>query len=376
MAYEDVALIANGKKFTGWKSVEMDAALNEACRAAEISVSEIPQPGHEMVTDSAFFADWHFPPNTPIQITANGTLMMDGYVDDYDVEGDRITHGVTIRMRGKGADFVDSSVTHPTGQFENMKVEDIAKALDAGGVGIRTLTDTGAQVPSFRASKGSSRHAELLRLCQQRKLVMKGAADGQIELTKAGLSRHAGGLILGINLTRVQGTISARARFADYIVDGQSAASWEDPQISGAHGVAHDKTVTRARQKVIVDNAESNAALARQRAEWEQARAAGNSAKAELTTPSWRDDAGALWEPGFQVFCRVPWLRLEQDMVIEKVKFAQTDAGTLAHISLVDPRSYNGNDPAGSNSSPMWDPGSRSQAAIDALQQKAYGGNR
>lgn len=357
MKPEIIAVTANGKAFTGWKTVSLSSALNEACRGCVLTVSEVPgtQGAGQGEQDDQHFDNWSFPPNTAVQVTTNGDKLLDGYVDTYAPSGSKEEHTITLTIRGKGMDWVDTSVIHATMQFENMKPEDIAKQLDACGVGVDSDVDTGGPVKVFRARQGSSPHKEVMRLCQQRKLVMKGKADGGVTITRAGNKRHSGSLKYGgdnANVERYSGELSARLRFSDYLTLGQDADGlWSAPK-----GEAKDSKVPRTRPKVVIDQAQTNSGLLRTRAEWERSRAAGNSAKATITTPSFRDSSGTLWEPSYIVACDIPPLKLKQDMILEKVEFVQDkDGGTRAVLTVVDPRTYAGEQDSEDEESGLYD---------------------
>lgn len=347
MTGEIVTVSAASGLFGGWKSVSVTAALNEAARSFDIEVTE---------TGGLFgdvFALWPFPPGTPVSVLATGSLLVTGYVNTYAPSGDANSHQVRISGRAKGQDYADCSCEHPTGRFDNRKIEEIARDLDIYGVGIEADVDTGKPVEWFHLRQGETPHGEMLRLARQRKLTIKGRANGAIVFTRGGVNRHAGGLAQGVNIEKMSATLSDAERFSEYKAIGQSSHGTTDKHLK-PKGVATDSGVTRRRNRTIIDQADTTEEKLKARAEWEAKRAAGFSVKAQISTPSFRDAGGALWEPGWTVFVHAPWLKIEQDMLIESVTFRQDgQGGTQADLSLVDPRAYDGQT-AGGNSGSMW----------------------
>ncbi len=47
-------------------------------------------------------------------------------------------------------------------------------------------------------------------------------------------------------------------------------------------------------------------------------------------------------QPGKLVWTQSPFLDIAQDMLIEKVQYTQSEQGSIAILSLTDPRSYGG----------------------------------
>lgn len=102
---------------------------------------------------------------------------------------------------------------------------------------------------------------------------------------------------------------------------------------------ARDATVQRPVEVVIVASEDIDAQAAAKRALWRRDQAAGEGLKVSVPhCIGWRDGAGRLWEPGYTVWVESPYLGVAQEMAIDKVEGQQTDAGTDAALSLVDPR--------------------------------------
>jgi prophage tail gpP-like protein len=59
--------------------------------------------------------------------------------------------------------------------------------------------------------------------------------------------------------------------------------------------------------------------------------------------PGFRDAAGQLWTPNKTVFVQSSYLKIEQDMLIYGVEYAQDDrSGTTTTLTLVDPGAASG----------------------------------
>ena len=123
---EKISVLAGGSEYTEWESCEIGYAINQATR--EFTIDGTEHPGQ-----------FRFPPGTPVAILANGTLVLNGYVNKYCPRGDAGTHSVTISGRSKSQDFIDNSANHKTGYFENKNPQQIGAELDEYGVGISAV---------------------------------------------------------------------------------------------------------------------------------------------------------------------------------------------------------------------------------------------
>jgi prophage tail gpP-like protein len=103
----------------------------------------------------------------------------------------------------------------------------------------------------------------------------------------------------------------------------------------------------RLRPKVILLEGDVNDERARQRAEWQAKRAAGNSKTAQVNVIGWRDPGGQLWKRNWLVAFSNPLLFLDQDMVIKQVTLHQdggevSGEGTYSTLQLADPQALGG----------------------------------
>ena len=105
----------------------------------------------------------------------------------------------------------------------------------------------------------------------------------------------------------------------------------------------NDPNVPRHRRLyVIAEAGDTDYEVAKRRAVWEVSRRYGRSAQLKLTTDSWRDASGALWEPNTLVPLFLPALKVSNvSWLISEVSFKR-DAydGTTAEITIMPPEAF------------------------------------
>lgn len=345
MSTEYVTLAAAGFSWSAWDAIEVTAAINEAARSFSVQTSERP-------------GQFAFPPGTPVQLLATASLLLDGYVNTYHSTGSKKAHTVSVAGRGKGQDFVDCSGDHPTSHAKDKTPDKFAQELDHYGVGISAKVPL-KPVPMQHLKQGETCFRCVERYIRQQGATMMGRSDGGIDITNASVAQRAAGEIAeGENIVEWSVTFSDGDRHQDYTVKGQGRHGHGESVLRIKES-ARDTGVKRRRNRTIVHEGDTDKGRARDRAEHERERCAGEGTKAEVTLQGWRDGAGQLWTPNTLVFVRSPILmHLMQDMLIERVLFKQSrDGGTTAHLSLVDPRAYRGKGQSGKGSDTTWNEG-------------------
>ncbi len=343
MGTEFVSVAAGGGNYGGFERVEVTAAINEAARSFSLETTEHP-------------GEFSFPPGTPIQILATGDLMVDGYVNGYNADGDADTHQISITGRGKGQDFVDCAAVHPKGYAKDKTPGQFAQELDKFGVGV-TEKVPGDPVPMQQIYQGETCLKCVERYLRPAGKTMMGRADGGIDITNAkAATRAAGALVEGVNIMKWSVQLGDAERRSEYTVKAQNRTGTRPDELR-IKETANDSGVKRYRPRIIVLETDGDKARARERADHEKERCAGNSVKATITVQGWRDAGGKLWEPNSIVFVNSPILmHIVQDMLIEKVTFSQDNGdsgqGTTAKLDLVDPRAYRGKGQDGKGTAP------------------------
>lgn len=350
MGTEIVTLVADGYSYSAWKTVEVRAAINEACRSFSVQTTEHP-------------GEWSFEPGTAIQLLAGGDLLLDGYVNNYAARGAGTAHDVKIAGRSKSHDLVDCSAVHPKGYAKDKTTaEFVAECSDRLGVEVRDELGL-AKKAMQQLYQGETCYRMAERYMREHGATMMGNADGSASITNASkATRAAGALTEGVNILEWSVDFNDQDRHSEVTVKGQ-ARHGTGPDALRIKETASDPGVKRYRPRIIVAETDTDKAKARERAEHESERAAGNSIKGEIVVQGWRDGAGVLWTPNTIIFVASPVLmHLEQDMLIESVAFEQDDRkGTICTLGLVDPRAYRGKGHDGKKSGKAWNSGWKKQ---------------
>ncbi|MBN9459063.1 MAG: hypothetical protein J0I54_20715 [Bosea sp.] len=354
---ENVSIMVGGEPWPDWESLTWTAAINEAARSLTLDVAP----------DNANLEKIHayFSGRAPIVVRsshvdgAEGDLVFTGKLDSKMPGMTSGRRSFRIAARGTGAALVDNAAVHSTGRFRSMTPKQIAEALDETNCRIVADTGAGIVIPRFQITPGETVFAALERMTRDRRLTLRGEADGAVAITKGATGRrHAGGLIEGRTLGDSSATHDFSKRHHKYIVRGQS------PDGTGADSTeieeqSEDDGVEGPRTRVLIADKDLQKSDAKEYAQHLRDRAAGNALKASLEQPGWRDEAGTLWTPGNLVWVESPWLDVRQDLLIERVSGTQTKSdgnggGSKASLSLVDPRAYGGKKGKGNKSGSSW----------------------
>lgn len=346
---EVVTVIAGGAPYNGWEKVSVTASIDEAVRQFSIETTEHP-------------GEFRFAPGTPVQILANGDLLVDGYINAYEASGESKSHRISIRGRSKGQDFVDSSAEHDTGRFENKKPDEIATELNKWPIGIRADVPLD-QIPYAQLNPGETAFQMIERYLRPEGVSMMGEPNGDILLTNAQAAKtHYGILMEGHTIKSFQVSLTDGSRHSKYIVKGQSRRGTGVSSLR-VKKEAKDSGVKRHRPRILANETDTDDRRAQKRAEHEKERGAGKSIQASVQTQGFRDFAGKVFSPNHLIYVHAPVLmHLAMTMLIKSVELSQDRSGSLTNLTLVDPRAFKGKGskggapgaPADGETDPAW----------------------
>lgn len=134
-----VSLTVDGLDYSGWKSVEIAAGLEDQARSFTLSITW-KWPGQNVAVPIRQGAKCH--------VRIGGDLVLTGWVFSSPIDYDDKQITTTITGRSLTADLVDCAAVNKPGQWNNQSVLTIVKAL-AGPYGISVRSE----IPEGRSSR-------------------------------------------------------------------------------------------------------------------------------------------------------------------------------------------------------------------------------
>lgn len=348
MADDRVTVKASGQSFDAWEAVHVRASIGEAARSFRVTAA-----AEDGLTElQALFPLW-----TPVDVSIGADLVCRGYVDERRATLSKDRGEVRIGGRSKSQDLIDCSAIHPTGRMEDVTLADVAGALDQFGVGFST-EEALSKIPLVQITPGETGFAVLNRLAEAEGGTLAGQPDGSVAFwTAKRPKKHAGGLIQGQTVMHIEGGMNARKRHSKHHVRGQRARGMASSDLE-VEATASDRTVPRYRPLITSVQDDIDHGRAGKRARRHRDHAAGRGLTAVVKVPTWRDDDGTLWTPGWLIWTESSFVGIVQDMLIEHVDFHMSGSeggGKVAELHLVDPRAYGGRKGKGRKSAKAWD---------------------
>lgn len=348
MGHEVVTITAGGGSYTGFLSVNVKAAFNEAARSFDF---EVAAELGASVTNQIFAI------GTPITILLSGDLVLTGHVEGREPEISKDRASISVSGRSKSGDLVDGAGEHDTGQFEDKDPLEIGQEISKE-YGAKWETDQQLKkIEQYQLQPGETCFRCVEKMVRDQGMTITGTAEGNAKITKAGSKRMSGGIIEGQNMLSGRGHHNGKNRYSKIVVRGQRPFGHGDDNLE-IEVQLEDGSVKRHRSVIIVQDDDTTKERAQDRAKNRKNRQKGDALKATVSVQGFRDDGGQLWEPGAMVWTESPFLDIAQDMLIESVNYRQSEAGSISTLQLVDPSTYDGKGGGGgkgNKSGSSWD---------------------
>lgn len=337
----DVRLTVGGTEYLGWKNVRIGRGVDTIAGVFGLEVSD---------RWSASDQPWSIKPGSECVLSADGNVVITGYVDVVRAVYDATTRSLQISGRDKAADMVDSSALNEPDSWSVITIGKLAAEL-AKPFGIEVADESGDAQP-FHLAKiqpGETAFEILERYCRQRGVLAISDGAGKIVLTKPGQKRADVALEQGKNILRASGTADYSQRFSEYLVTGQTAGTDNlfGTDAAQVEGKARDAEIRSARRLLITAPNSADAANLQAVAAWEATVRAARGSPLTVTTQGWyQTPGGRLWQPGEIVQARSAWLQIPKpvDFLINSVLLSKSsDAGTVAELELLRPDAYRAN---------------------------------
>lgn len=338
---EPIVLKAGGQVYQGWTKVEVTRSLEAMAGSFSLELTWKWQGSEQQY--KAFVEP--IKQGQACTVDIGSERVITGYVDDWIPSYDANSVVISVSGRDKTADLVDCSIDHPSGQFNNQTLTQIANTVcEPFGIKVMVNADVGAPFARIQIDQGESPHELLTRLARQRGVLLTSDTFGNLVITRASKVKAGVSLILGENVLAARGRFSWRQRYSKFTVKAAGAAfgsQWDGAAQATVGGIKADVTddeIGRYRPMIIVNEEITTAEGAAKRGQWERQRSIGKSNSAEYTVTGWRiPQTGKLWNINTLVPVVDEILGLDEELLIVSVMFSEDDAGRLAVIGVVKP---------------------------------------
>lgn len=332
MAVDELELLVEGARFTGWKRIEVQRQLEAASGQFSVTVSDRnPLPiavGQEVTVRLA------------------GTVVLRGFVDTRQARGDARTHEVSFAGRDRTADLVDCSELSDPGTWEDLDLQQLVELIARPfGVEVRNLLEEATQpFERFARNSGETAWSAIERACRLRGVLAHSSGDGALILTRPGRSLASVSLIEGRNVKSYAVQATTRERFSSYVVRAQSSGSddYYADQAALIEGTSTDPGVERFRPLLVLAEGALTFEGAADRARWEATVRAARAATASIVTPGWRQLAGGpVWDLNQLCQVVIGSEGLDQVLLVNGLTFSgDEEEGTTTQVELTRSDAY------------------------------------
>jgi len=333
---DDLSLELNNIRVSGWTRIRVTRGIQRLTGDFDIELTDL---------DPATLTQIVAIPGEACAVTLGSDVVITGFVDAVNPSISVTKHAVRIRGRGKCQDLIDCSADWPSGQIAGSNALQIAEKLATPyKINVSSDGNDGPSIPLFMICIGETSFDIIERVSRYAGLLAYELPDGTLYLCRAGEGLMSSGVAQGVNVESAVFEWSAEQRFSEISAFQQTMMTAGDSGANiGPVATARDQTVKRLR-KLFFQSEQiiSGFELAKARVAWEQSRRSGQSQVVRVTVDSWRDEAGALWEPNSQLRVDLPILKIPEGtmMLIAEVTYRRDENGTHADLTLMPPSAF------------------------------------
>lgn len=333
---------------TGWERVSIRIGLEIMPWAAMLETSSW-QP------TATGGSDLSINEGDACSILIGNDQVLTGYVQSIAEDTGPEEHSLRIIATSKSVDTVECSALFSTYQMNNTTVLGIAQQVcQQAGIQVRSIGGAGeTNIQQFSVILTETAYEVIERATRLAGCLFYDQPDGSIVLAPLG-TKNVGCLTMGQNIERMSVLRSLSGRYSNVQAIIQNMAVLFTPpddankqtqqmqaQTAPVQASANDSGVKRPRTLLIpVETGDADYAVARQRVQWEVARRYGRSQVVEITSDSWRDSNGDLWQPNTICTVSRPQTGFKKDLLIAEIEFVQGEGGTHANLVLMPPQAF------------------------------------
>ena len=193
--------MVGGQAYGGWKSLEVERGIEQLAGEFQLTLTH-RWPGED--------APIGLREGLPCEVKFGQDLLITGYIDTIDIDLTDTSCRLSVSGRDKTGDLVDSSAIHGSGQWKNVRLEQIVRDIcKPFGIEVLVQTDTGEAISSFSLDDGEKAFDAIDRAARSKAILVSSLA-GQLVLTRASETLIETKLIEGLNIRRISARHTGR----------------------------------------------------------------------------------------------------------------------------------------------------------------------
>lgn len=354
-----VSLEVGGYRYDGWKNISITTSISELSGKFSLDVFD-KWDGQTQ--------GWEIQAGESCTVKIGNDVIITGYVDINSVSLDATSHTINVQGRDKAGDLVDC--TADAKEWTNQRFEFIVNDLvrpygmtvttqldgDENGynktVEKKPAKDGGKRLPRKSCKNDETVHSVIQKMAEIQGVLVISDRKGGLLITRAGLAGKCNdALVLGENLLSVDYSKDFTQVFSKITVKGQAhgATTKTGQKLDRKAGALAsgeierekaDGVVGRYRPLTIQASEQVDSSRAKTQAQWEASVREAKATKLTVKVQGWRESNGSLWEINKTVRVKCPWVREDQDFVIDSLEFSIDESGTITNMELALPQSY------------------------------------
>ena len=294
-------------------------------------------------------------------VTVDGELVLTGFIEIVNVDGDAESHTISIEGRDKTADIVDSAIdvlsdTRPPISLKTL----IERVITHVGAKISVIdlakpAEFNAAEDLFAQEPGQNAFEFIEAPARKRQVLLTSDEKGNLVITASSGKEIAATIQHRVaddtsNVLRYSVSYDLTGRFRKYLSSSQlniiplnlaGIASNDEIVSQGTENVVTDSDVREGRQLILASESMFSSSQGEDRATWEANIRKARSRVYSATMHGYRNQTGDLWRVNTLVKVNDEYADIEATMLINSTTFSLSEQdGRTTVLSLVERNAY------------------------------------
>lgn len=341
----DIILEVNGVEFAGFTNISVSKSMEGLSTLFSFAATsrENIVNGNRVLVDELKVQD-------EARVFIDGTLISTGFIDDLSISYSADGHSISVSGRDQTGDLIDSSFYQ---QYKEYKQRDLKRLIeialkDNGYTNIKVINEVPdierlGNTEVIKTGKGDTIFSFIDKYAKKLQVLLVTNADGNIVITREGLS-GAGGSLISVkggennNILSANLNITTKDRFRYMEVYSQADNSSFLLTSVKQEASAEDTQIRAPRRKRVSAKVSTEKNLLSNLAKWQVNinRAKGQRYDCKVAGYYTDKEQGSIWKINTLVQVRDDKCQLDGEFLIQGVTYTKSGAGSFTDLSVVN----------------------------------------